>query len=222
MSLNNWLVLDVASAPIPDAANYIEPVSAPSNYRDPDKIAAYVAEKTAERIAGVALDLDLARLTAVGWLSSDDGVAKVFLAKDGDDIALISALSAQCRDTRIITYGGFRFDLPLIMRRARYLGVEFPKINIDKYRSQHVDLCDLLSDHDYTRRRPLGFYVRRLGWTDLTKPLSGEEESRVLESGRWDDLLLSVRHDVIAIHRLAEWCGVIPKAKTLPLLEPAL
>jgi hypothetical protein len=44
------------------------------------------------------------------------------------------------------------------------------------------------------------------------KPLSGAEEAQVHESGRWADLELSVRHDLTATKRLAEWLGVIQAA----------
>jgi len=109
---------------------------------------------------------------------------------------------------KLVTYGGHFFDLPLLMRRAKYLGVAFPWVNVDKYRSPHTDLLDLMSDRDPQRRKSLGFYVRRLKM-GLTKPLAGVEEAKVYESGRWDELARSLNHDVCAIKRLAEWAGVI-------------
>jgi hypothetical protein len=68
---------------------------------------------------------------------------------------------------------------------------------------------EILTDRNPQRRRALTFYVRRLGWTYLEKPMSGAEESRVIETGRWDDLSASVRHDVTATYLLAGWLGVI-------------
>lgn len=219
--LTNYLVLDLASAPIADAGSYVEPASAPSNWKDAEKIAAYVAEKTAERVASAALDLDLARITAIG-VADDSGVSVQVAKAEEHERTCLDTLRHWVTGTAIVTYGGLRFDLPLALRRARYLQVDFPTLNLDRYRTTHVDLCDLLSDRDPSRRRPLGFYVRRLGWTDLVKPLSGEEESRVIETGRWDDLAASVRHDVVAIHRLAQWLGVIPKVQPAVIEEPVL
>lgn len=207
------LIIDVASAPIVDAAQFIEGTAkAPAHYKDPEKIAAAIAEKEAERLAMAATDLDLARITGIGCMV--DGGARIFLCHTPDEErAELVMLASRLGDTRervtIVTYGGFNFDLPLLMRRARYLGVDFPTINLDRYRSPHLDLCELLSDRNPQRRRPLGFYVKRLGWSDLTKPLSGAEEARVHETGQWDELRASIHHDVTATFRLAQWLGVL-------------
>lgn len=211
------LVLDCASAAITGAEAYLDPVSAPSNWKDEAKIAAYVAEKTAERLQFAGLDLDLARITAIGW--NDDGVVRVDLCRDKEDeseaLSSLAAMLYNDHNLRLITYNGLSFDLPLLMRRARYLGVKFPKLNLDRYRSPHVDLMQDLSDRDPQRRRPLGFYVRRLGWTDLVKPLSGEQESQVPVTGKWAELEQSVIHDVTAVYRLACWMGVL-QPETVP------
>ena len=41
-------VIDIETAPLDDAAQYLEPAEAPGNYKDPAKIDAYIAEKNAE------------------------------------------------------------------------------------------------------------------------------------------------------------------------------
>jgi hypothetical protein len=48
----SYLIIDVASTAIDNAAGFMEEPSAPKNYSDPVKIAAYIAEKKAERVAG--------------------------------------------------------------------------------------------------------------------------------------------------------------------------
>ena len=218
------IVIDIASAPIEGAADYMEQVKAPSTYKDPEKIAAYIAEKTQERIGSLALDLDLARLTAVGILEPGQEPT-VYLCRDENDeraaIVWVKSFAPDYSHTRpFVTYNGQSFDLPLVQRRARYLGVQFPKLNLDRYRSPHTDLMQELSDRDPSRRRPLSFYVRRHGWADLQKPLEGAEEARVHKSGRWDDLRASVLHDLVAAYRLACWMGVMDDVK-VPAAEVA-
>lgn len=216
-----WIILDVATAPLLNAAEYLDgAIKAPSHYKDPDKITAYIAEKEAERLAMAATDLDLAQITGAAWLTGDDegeGDVSHILAgiPDTAEAVIIHDLAVMLsvRPT-IITFGGFHFDLPLLMRRARYLGVDFPTINLDRYKSPHLDLCEILSDRNPQRRRSLQFYAKRLGWTDLVKPLSGAEEARVLETGRWEELAASLRHDVTATYRLACWLGVIQPVRT--------
>lgn len=219
----NGLILDVATAPLANASEFLsDDISAPSNYKDPEKIAAYIADKKAERLAEAALDLDLARLTAVGLFDAN-GLRIVTAKDEAEERNLLTwtarAITSEDGYARAcITYGGLRFDLPMLMRRARYLGVTMPHLSTDRYKSPHIDLCDVLSDRDPSRRRPLGFYVKRLGWTDLVKPLSGAEESRVHETGQWADLEASLRHDVLAAARLAHWAGLVRiKADPLPL-----
>jgi DNA polymerase elongation subunit (family B) len=109
----------------------------------------------------------------------------------------------------LVTFNGHRFDLPLLMRRARYLGVDFPQINIDRFKSPHIDLFGRMTLNGTLKGHSLGFYVRRLGWKDLVKPLSGREESQVPVTGQWDALADSLRHDVLAVKRMAQWLDVI-------------
>lgn len=221
------IVLDIATAPIADAAAYIDgAIKAPSNYKDEAKIAEYIREKEAERLEKAATDLDLARITAVGLYDLADLEASGIwtCVTEADERTVLQRLAAIIRsdyDTSLITYGGLRFDLPMIARRARYLGVSFPPLNVDKYRSPHRDLCDILSDRDPSRMRSLGFYAKRLGWTDVTKPLSGAEEARVPETGRWDDLIAAVAHDLTQTARLAIWLGVL-EPHEVPVLGQAV
>ncbi len=208
-----YLVLDLATAALPDAERYLEgTVRAPKNYGD-EAAAKYIIEKQAERVNEAALDLDLARITALGFMlvSLTDYAIDVRVCREEADERLLITDVANLIGTggTIITFGGHNFDLPLVMRRAQYLGIRFPKINLDRYKSPHIDLCELLSDRNQQRRRSLQFYVKRMGWSDLTKILSGAEEAQVPTSGRWDDLEASIRHDVTATYRLAKWCGVI-------------
>jgi hypothetical protein len=230
---NNYLILDVASAPIDDAEAFLadEPIEPAGNLKDPEKIAADVAKKRAARLEKAGLDFDLARLTGIATLSPDHDTPLVrVLRTEADERLELQHVGWLIEGRRedagdfspmLITYNGFRFDLPLLMRRAAYLGLrDFPRINLDKYRSRHVDLWNTLSHQGATSAHGLSFYCRRLGWTDLTKTLSGAEESRVPVTGQWAELEASLSHDVIATRRLAEWLGVLPWASGAP--EPPL
>ena len=61
------LVFDLETVAIDDAADYIEAGSAPANYKDPEKIAAYVAEAKAAAVSKCAVDPDLCRVVAIGY-----------------------------------------------------------------------------------------------------------------------------------------------------------
>lgn len=205
--------IDVASAPLANAAEFIE-AKPRKGTNDPEKQAAQVAAKTQALTEGAGLDIDLARITAIGaW--TDDMKPVCYLCQDEEQEKEALTRTAKTVELgwKIITYNGFAFDIPLLMRRARYLGVPFPKISTDRFKSPHVDLMLELSDRDVRRTRSLAFYCKRLGFSDLCKKLSGEEESRIFEHERWDDLRASVAHDVEAVRRIAVWLGVIPEVQ---------
>lgn len=211
----SYLILDVASAPIANAADFLadEPINAPANYKDPAKIAAYVEEKRLELLEKAALDLDLACITGIGYQLPGEEV-RVLMAQTEKDEARIVREIGQLIDSglNLVTFNGQRFDLPLLMRRAAYLGIwQFPIINLDRYRSPHSDLWQRLTLNGAVSAHALGFYVRRHKWTDLVKPLSGADESRVHVTGQWAELEDSLRHDVTAVQRLARWIGAIPR-----------
>ena len=205
-----YLIVDIASAPIADVADYLEEPSPPANYKDPEKITAWIAEKKRSLADSAALDPDLGQITALG-LSAAEGRDTVTLchneAAERDALIGFAALMAETPAPILITFCGHRFDLPFLVRRAAYLGVPL-RLDVDRYRSPHIDLSDLLTVRGTLTAHSLAFYACRLGW-DLVKPLTGAEEARVLESGQWDLLGQSVRHDLIATRRLAAWLGAI-------------
>jgi leucyl-tRNA synthetase len=207
------ILLDISTAPIENAAEFIDrdSIEPPDSYVKPEAIEAYKDREFKKRMDKTGLDLDLARITGIGWQRRmPDGELVIDLCRDDQDEcdALATLATVIGHDQRLISYNGLSFDWPMLMRRARYLGVPFPVINCDRYKSPHIDLMALLSLHDPSRRRSLGFYARRLGM-GLSKPLSGAEEAQVPVSGRWQELEASLRHDVEALHKLAVWAGVL-------------
>lgn len=214
-----WMILDIATAAIPNAADYItaDPADAPSNY-GAEAAAKWAQKEAQKKLERAGLDLDLARLTAIGVRDghSDAGLAITLCQTEDEERTALAALALNLSFTRpqLIAFNGFQFDLLILQRRARYLGLKFPTLNTDKYRSSNLDLLDLLTYRGAVARKSLSWYVKRLGWTDLVKPLSGEEEAQVPQSGRWDELRQSVVHDVEATYRLAQWLGVLPETDT--------
>lgn len=211
-----YLVLDLATTVLPDAEQWIadDPIEAPSNWKDEAKIAEYIKQKRQERLDRAALDPDCCRISCVGGLF-DGTVGAAPCPDEQSEVLNLEAIartlgSGYC----LITFNGFRFDLPILARRALYLGVDLP-LEWDRYRSPHVDLYERLTHHGLSSAHSLSWYVKRFGWTDLHKPLTGAEEARAPQEGRWDELCASVRHDVIATARLAEKLRVLP---TLPVL----
>lgn len=203
------LICDISTAPIDGVEAFIEEPSAPANYKDPEKIAAYIIQRKAELCAKAALEPDLGRITGIG-LTNGTAAPLFYLCHDEQEEANALrelALIVDDQDT-LIGFNAARFDWPMLVRRGRYLDVDL-QIDMARYRSPHIDLLDKLTNYGQLTSRSLGFYVKRLGWSDLSKPLSGEEEAIVPLTGKWDELRASLEHDVEAIRRLAAWLGVL-------------
>lgn len=219
----SYLVLDLETLPIDNAADFVttDDISAPSNYKDPEKIAAYVEAERVKRIEAAALDLDLAQVVAVGLQVEGSGPQAWTSEADGERV-LLSSLAEFLRldvSMKVVTFNGFKYDLPLLMRRARYLGVDFPRLNLDRFRSPHIDLYEELTLQGKVKAHGLRWYARRHGWTDLLEadPLKdgGAEVGRAAAEGRWDDIAAHCRVDVQATFRLAVWLGIIAKDDVL-------
>jgi len=205
------LILDIATCPLDGAADWLPAVRAARNLKDPAKIAADIAERTAAQQDGMGLDFDLCRISAIGMWEPDleIGPSVVAALTEDEEYDILKDARKELKDAETITYNGLAFDLPLIERRLLYLGLEPLKWNLDRFRTPHIDLFQKLSGGDKTRYRSLEFYAKRLGWSDLVKPLSGAQEATALKDGKIEELRASVAHDVIATYRLAQWMRVI-------------
>lgn len=214
-----YLILDLETLPIANASDFVtlDDISAPANYKDPEKIAAYIRAEQQKRINEAALDLDLARICVVGT-NTPVGVNATVLQTEDEERGYLDALASELdpvsRDfATLVTFCGHRFDLPLLMRRAKHLGVSFPKLNLDRYKSPHIDLYEELTMRGQVKAHALRWYMRRLGWTDLIEadPLKdGSEVAQAAADNRWEDIAAHCRVDVTATLRLSQWLGVVP------------
>jgi DNA polymerase elongation subunit (family B) len=205
----SYIITDIATAPLDGCEAWLDEPVPPSNYTKPESIEKFKTEKRADQIERAGLDPDLARITGIAAWKTDFERPGIWLCRDeADEREALGRLVALGNYIPLIGYNALKFDWPFLMRRARYLGLTLD-INTDRYRSHNVDLFDVLTHRGLLSGKSLGFYVKRLGWTDLVKPLSGAEEARVPVTGEWDKLADSLRHDVTATYRLACWLGVI-------------
>jgi hypothetical protein len=213
-----YLIVDIATTPLELAQDFIEDNDAPGNYTKPESIAAWKAKDRQKQIEEAAIDPDLGRISAIGYMavSTKGGAAgepAIPCHLDEDDERATLAYLAETflnpsDGWTLIGFNSLRFDWPFMVRRAQYLGVDLD-ISIDTYKTRHIDLYDRLTNHGKLSGHSLGFYVKRHGWNDLSKPLSGGEEAKAPQKGLWAELEASVRHDVIATHRLAQWLKVL-------------
>ena len=204
------LVFDIETAPIEDAAAYLEQPEVPANYKDPVKIAGYIAGKFREKLERCSLDIDLCRVVAIGCqLEGDEHVdANVTNEIAESDLLTLFWLVAQGR--HLVGFNCLGFDLPVLLRRSQYLGVPIPLIQIDKYRHPEVtDLQQVLSFNGAIKYRSLDFYARRFGLAVEPDVLTGPEIPQAVKDGRWADIRAHVAADVKRTAGLAMKLGLL-------------
>lgn len=220
MGLNNdgaaRLVFDVETAPLADAVDYLEPSKAPENYKDPAKIAAYIAEKHAASLDKCGLDVDLCRIVAIGYQYEQE-TAHVLTADEDTEADALRLWWSLVGDRHLVGFNCLAFDLPVLLRRSLYLGVPTPAIGIDRFKHPQVtDLMQLLSFNGVLSYRGLSFYAKRFAF-GIEDQMTGADIARAVADGRYLDVERHVKADVAKTAALAQKLGVFHAEPALVL-----
>jgi predicted PolB exonuclease-like 3'-5' exonuclease len=209
------IVFDVEAVAIDGAGNYLEPVAAPGNYKDPEKIAAYCEQAQREALNRAALDIDLGRIVALGTMGDGESEPTVNLARDEDDerdilIEFWATVTAPgfSRPT-LIGFNCLGYDLPLMLRRSLYLDVKTPRFQMGKYRHDGIeDLMLSLSFDGAVKYRGLSFYAKRFG-LDVEDDTTGKDIAALHAAGDWEGIKAHCAADVRKTAMLARRVGVL-------------
>lgn len=208
------LVIDLETVAIDGAGSLVEPVSAPANYKDEAKIAAYIADAQKAQIEKAALYPWTARIVALGWCEETDDVEHVAVCNSEAREATVlrefweRVVDSRGNVTHLVTFNGRSFDLLVLMARSRMLGVTAPVLNVDKYRSPHPDLMQILTFNGAIPARSLGWYARRFG-LNTDDAFSGREIAGLVADSNWDAVTAHCASDVRLTRQLAERLGVM-------------
>jgi predicted PolB exonuclease-like 3'-5' exonuclease len=173
------------------------------------------AAKWEKTIADCSKDPDLGRIVAVGWMMRDDDRPRVITCRNETDEKF--ALEQLGRDYssplggKFVTFNGLDFDLPFLMRRALYLSVKFPVLNLDRYRSPHLDLMQHLSHNGKLRYRGLQWYLNRFGIPNEDSN-TGAQIGAMVKAGDWAGVSAHCASDVMATRALAYRLGLVERA----------
>ena len=209
-------LLDLETLGLDEAKEWVEdePISAPSNYKDPEKIAAYIAEAEAKRMDRFALDPDCNRIVAFGWHDIPEGEPTVALCsterEEREQLQLFWQSYAE-RETRLIGFNIFRFDLPVLVMRSLYLNVRHPEITFAPAWKAwpHVDLWEKLSLNGARRDvKSLRFYAKRLG-IPVYDDISGKDVAAAVQAGEWSKVENHCLFDLDLTRALAERLNVL-------------
>ena len=140
MSIKNHLVMDIETRPLPleylESNGLLPEITAPGNYKDPDKIAAYIAEKKQEALKDCALSALTGEVCAIAYSRNDADT--VIMATGGvTEAQLLEAFwrnaTAAIRSGKLVGFNIKPFDLPFLLRRSWVNRIAHPVIFVDRY-----------------------------------------------------------------------------------------
>lgn len=151
--------LDIETVPNPNMVEFVEipkevvPEGAPRNYKKSEAIERWMVKEVAKRdadyqkrLSKMALDIDFARIRAIG-VAIDDGPVNVLTAEDErQELVALDAFWSTMDYLAPVTFVGYNllhFDLPILIRRAWMLGVPIRRLpDLRKYST--TDVVDLM------------------------------------------------------------------------------
>lgn len=209
-----WMAFDVETAPMPGCADYLtDPIEAPANYKDPLKIAAYIENARQKQIDDAGLDLDLCEVVAIAGQFHDTGWCQTLETwTEGDmlDGFWRFVRTIQREGGNLVGFGCLTFDLPVLLRRSLYLGIDTPSISIDRFRHDGViDVLDVLSFGRKDFMRSLAFYARRFNLDVPADPHCGADIAGLVAAKEWAAVEAHCKADAWSTAQLAARIGLV-------------
>lgn len=205
------IVLDIETGPLaPEYLDMIAPeFAAPANYRDPDKIAASIAEQKAKWVERAALSPMTGKVLCIG-VRDIDGSFRV-VDGGGDEKSLLEEWTKIVDGYKNETFLGWNiwgFDLNFLQKRAIKHGVK-PCIRwgFDFYRQdKFIDLMNLWSGRDRDIPSSLDAVSKFLGLPG--KNGSAKDFHALWENDR-DAAVAYLQRDIELTASIAERMGVL-------------
>ena len=200
------IIFDIETEVNQDAVQYISEPVPPKNYKDEEKIAAWIVKKKEEQVERAALDPDFGKIIAIGWCISE-GETKPKSVLMGDFMGLDTAERNMidlfwdmynAHDGVSAGYNIINFDLPYLYRRSFALGTPVPLLpSLARYRTYPtIDLMQVL--YNWGAPKSLKWVCKRYG---IENPLPDVDGSMVKDMD--DDTLREyVENDVRMTHEL--------------------
>lgn len=129
--MNNPIVFDIETGglPIEQLIPLMPAFTAPSNYKDADKIKANIEAQKKDWLDSAALSPVTGRVLAVGHMTGDN-----FDLIGDDDEKVLLEMTWQLLDLalstsrKVVGFNIYHFDLAFLMRRSWHHGVKIPRI----------------------------------------------------------------------------------------------
>ena len=155
------------------------------------------------------LEADLCEVCCIGYLHPEVGSVAVLTRREMGEADLIAQLWRVIGDRPTIGYNSLGFDLPVLIRRSQLLDVRYPRITLDRYRTEHIDLSEELSFRGKLPYRTLGFYARLFRVPCTPDLVNGSDIAGLVAAGEWDAVAHHCRCDVEETAALARRLGYL-------------
>ena len=129
-----YLVLDIETAPLAESELIFPEFSAPSNYKDAEKIAANIAEQRIKFVERAALSATSGKILAIGVMDPITNDARFYHGEDEHKLLQEFLLTEDAR--HFIGHNLVGFDLPFMKRRYWKHGLW---LNVKLDRREHFD-----------------------------------------------------------------------------------
>jgi hypothetical protein len=213
------LVVDIETAALPDVE--LDAPEPNRTLKDPVKIAADLAAKTARQRAQMGLDWNAGRIVCIGTFDpvGTPATAMDVCADPGHERAALVRFWAVAWGAVLIGFRLRSFDLPYLIQRSRYLGVRPLDLPLSRYDKSGtvIDISDLLTfpevqGHTAVVSQSLTAFARRAG-IPVTDPTTGADVQGMVDRGDWDSIAAHCRADVETTVALARWLGVMAESE---------
>lgn len=147
--MNKYLIFDIEAKPdidLAQASGYFDNIKPPNNYKDEEKIEAWINAKREKLIDDLALNPKFARV----YLASFCNAGKITVVHGDNEKKLIdfigkSIYEAYKAGSEIVTFNGCKYDFPVIIERGQINRVKLPyrlfaNMKRAEYRFNHYDL----------------------------------------------------------------------------------
>ena len=208
------VVVDLETAGLPNAADFLEPVIPDARMKDPEKIKADIEAKTISRMEKLALDWNVGRIVCLGWWTERDGLIVQPCQNETEEACAIESFWEDCRHRLIVGFNIKAFDLRFLVQRSRYLNIPHPILDFSKYSRKGIhDLyLDLtFGDGTYDQgamRRTLKAFCKRFG-IPCDDGIDGKDIGALVAAGDWDAVVAHCKSDVELTVALARRLRVI-------------
>ena len=203
------IFFDIETGPLPRAEVecFMPNFDAPSNYKDAEKIAAYISEKESAWLKKAALSSTTGKVLAIGYCTSDSDVSII----EGDETEILTAFWNTVTYhgaflQKLVGFNSNEFDIPFLVRRSWKLGIKVPSslFKMSRGRVYLNESCiDMLDYWSFGTRDSikLNDMAKFLGVGE--KNGSGDDFAKTYESDR-NAALSYLRNDVLLTLRCAK------------------